>query len=157
VATAGLERPPDERDVYDDLLRETRGLRREHSAARDTWLARMSLERKVEHLFELEILLKGLACFANPRNHPGPARKTPVVAQDFREHAALVREALARAVQTCRILLVDGERAFVFQRYLESVLPDDRARTRLLGESLAQDPRSDRCSSFATRSRTFSR
>jgi hypothetical protein len=139
VATVGLERAPDERDVYDDLLRETRGLQREHSLAREAWLAKMPLERKVEHLFELEILLKGLACFANPRNHPGPARKTPVVAQDFREHAALVREALGRAVQTCRLLLVEGERAFVFQRYLETVLPDDRARTRLLGESLAQD------------------
>lgn len=139
MATAGVGRPPDERDVYDDLLRDTRGLRREHSATREAWLARLPLERKVEHLFELEILLKGFACFANPRNHPGPARKAPVVAQDFREHAALVREALARAVQTCRVLLVEGERAFVFQRYLETVLPDDRARTRLLGDSLSQE------------------
>ena len=114
-------------------------MRREHSQAREAWLAKMPLERKVDHLFELEILLKGLACFANPRNHPGPPRKTPVVAQDFREHAALVREALGRAVHTCRLLLVEGERAFVFQRYLETVLPDDRARTRLVGESLAQD------------------
>ena len=39
----------------------------------------------------------------------------------------------------CRLLLVEGERAFVFQRYLETVLPDDRARTRLLGESPAHD------------------
>jgi hypothetical protein len=139
VATAGVELPPEQRDVYDDLLRESRGLRREHSLAREAWLSKMPLERKVEQLFELEILLKGLACFANPRNHPGPARKTPVVAQDFREHAALVREALGRAVQTCRALLVDGERAFVFQRYLESVLPDDRARSRLLGDALAQE------------------
>src|SRR5580704_15402425 len=133
-----IERPPEERDAYDDLLRETRGLRREHALAREQWLARLSLEHKVDHLFELEILLKGLACFANPRNHPGPPRKTPVVAQDFREHAALVREALGRAVYTCRLLLVERERAFVFQRYLETVLPDDRARTRLVGEALAQ-------------------
>jgi hypothetical protein len=139
VATVGVERTPDERDVYDDLLRDTRGLRREHAQARDAWLARLPLERKVEQLFELEILLKGLACFANPRNHPGPTRKTPVVAQDFREHAALVREALGRIVQACRVLLVEEDRAFVFQRYLETVLPDDRARTRLVGETLAQD------------------
>ena len=151
MATVGLERAPDERDVYDDLLRETRGLRREHSVAREAWLAKMPLERKVEHLFELEILLKGLACFANPRNHPGPTRRTPVVAQDFREHAALVREALGRAVQTCRLLLVEGERAFVFQRYLETVLPDDRARTRLLGRvARARHARSGRSSSCGT-------
>lgn len=131
MTTAGLERAPDERDAYDDLLRDTRGLHREHAVAREAWLARLPLERKVEHLFELEILLKGLACFANPRNHPGPPRKAPVVAQDFREHTALARDALARVVHTCRVLLVDGDRAFVFQRYLESVLPDDRARTQL--------------------------
>ena len=138
MTTAGLERPPEERDVYDDLLRDTRGLRREQAQARETWLAGLPLEHKVEDLFELEILLKGLACFANPRNHPGPSRRTPVVAQDFREHTALVREALGRIAHTCRGLLGEGERAFVFQRYLETVLPDDRARTRLVGETLAQ-------------------
>jgi hypothetical protein len=129
----------EERDVYDDLLRDTRGLRREQAQAREGWLARLPLEHKEDLLFELEILLKGLACFANPRNHPGPPRKTPVVAQDFREHTALVRESLGRIVQASRALLVDGERAFVFQRYLETVLPDDRARTRLVDETLAQD------------------
>jgi len=129
----------DERDVYDQLLRDTRGLRREHAAAREAWLARLPLERKVELLFELEILLKGLACFANPRNHPGPPRRTPIVAQDFREHTALAREALGRIVHTCRTLLADQERAFVFQRYLETVLPDDRARTRLVGDAGAQE------------------
>jgi hypothetical protein len=129
----------DERDVYDQLLRDTRGLRREHAAAREAWLARLPLERKIELLFELEILLKGLACFANPRNHPGPPRRTPIVAQDFREHTALAREALGRIVHTCRTLLADQERAFVFQRYLETVLPDDRARTRLVGDAGAQE------------------
>ena len=126
-----------EEDVLDDLLRETRGLRREQAQAREQWLAGLTTERKIEHLFELEILLKGLACFANPRNHPGPPRKTPVIAQDFREHTVLVREALGRVIQKSRLLLGDQERAFVFQRYLETVLPDDRARTRLVGEVAA--------------------
>jgi hypothetical protein len=138
VASPAFERTPDERDVYDDLLRDTRGLRREHAQAREAWLAALPVGDKVEDLFELEILLKGLACFANPRNHPGPPRRTAVVAQDFREHTALVREALGRIVQTCRGLLGEGERAFVFQRYLETVLPDDRARTRLVREALGQ-------------------
>jgi hypothetical protein len=138
-ANEAIAPAPDERDVYDDLLRDTRGLRREHAAAREAWLARLPLERKVELLFELEILLKGLACFANPRNHPGPPRRTPIVAQDFREHTALAREALGRIVQSCRTLLADRERAFVFQRYLETVLPDDRARTRLVGDAGAQE------------------
>lgn len=139
AAMVTLDRASDERDVYDNLLRDSRGLRREHAQAREAWLQRLPLERKIELLFELEILLKGLACFANPRNHPGPPRKTPVVAQDFREQAALVREALARIALLCRTLLVEGERAFVFQRYLETVLPDDGARTKLVGETQGQD------------------
>lgn len=133
------ERALDERDAYDDLLRDTRGLRREHAHAREAWLAHLQLERKIEHLFEMEVLLKGVACFANPRNHPGPPRKTPIVGQDFREQTALVREVLGRIAESSRLLLVDRDRAFVFQRYLETVLPDDRTRTRLVGQSLTQD------------------
>jgi hypothetical protein len=139
VVSASPDRPAEDRDAYDDLLRDTRGLRREQAHARDAWLARLSVERRIEHLFELEVLLKGLACFANPRNHPGPPRKTPLVGQDFREHLALVREVLSRVVQLCRLLLAEGDRAFVFQRYLETVLPDDDARTRLVGQTLTQD------------------
>src|SRR6185312_221117 len=52
--------------------------------------------------------------------------------QDFREHASLVREALGRIVQTCRVFLGERERPLVCHRYLETVRPDDRARTRLL-------------------------
>ncbi len=126
-------------DAYSELLLDTRGLAREHAQRREQWFAQLALDRKEEHLFEFEILLKGLACFANPRNHPGPARRTAVVAQDFREPLAITREALARVVALSRILLGERERAFVFQRYLETVIPDDGARTRLVGDALAQD------------------
>ncbi len=105
---------------------------------REQWLQKLAGEHKYDQLFELEVLLKGLACFANPRNHPGPPRRTPVVAQDFREPLALAREALARVITLSRTLLFDRDRAFVFQRYLETVLPDDRARSRLANEADAQ-------------------
>src|SRR5579871_4995466 len=79
------------RDPYADLLRDTRGLRREQAAARDAWYAALSWERKEETLFELEMLMKGLVCFANPRNHPGPTRRAPIVATDFREELSVAR------------------------------------------------------------------
>jgi hypothetical protein len=47
VAIAGLDRVAEERDAYDDLLRDTRGLRREQAQAREAWLARLPVERKV--------------------------------------------------------------------------------------------------------------
>jgi hypothetical protein len=119
-------------DAYGELLRDTRGLRREQQQEREGWFSRLASEKKDEQLFELEILLKGLACFANPRNHPGPPRRGPVVMQDYREPLAFAREGLARVVQLSRVLLGDRDRAFVFQRYLETVLPEDTARTRLV-------------------------
>ena len=119
-------------DAYQDLLGGSRGLRREHATAREAWLAAVTLERKEEALFELEILLKGIACFATPRNHPGPPRKTAIVAQDYRDALLLAREGMARVAQLCRLLLGEHERAFVFQRYLEMLVPDDGARTRLV-------------------------
>lgn len=132
--------PPLGGDPYADLLRDTRGLRREQANARDQWLAKAEGgSRREETLFELEVLLKGLACFANPRNHAGPPRRTAIVAQDYREQLVLARDAMHRIVYLCRQLLGEQERAFVFQRYLEMLLPDDTARTRLVRGAASQD------------------
>jgi hypothetical protein len=125
-------------DAYTDLLRQTRALRRESAQQREAWFALLPQDRKEELLFELEVLLKGLACFSNPRNHPGPPRRTPIVAQDFREPLALAREAMARVVILCRHLAPERDRAFVFARYLETVLPDDASRSRLVSETMTQ-------------------
>lgn len=119
-------------DPYADLLRDTRGLRRDEADARERWVGTLAVDRRDEVLFELEILLKGLACFANPRNHPGRPRRTATVAQDYRDALALAQNGMRRVVQLSRTLLGAEERTFVFQRYLEMVLPDDSARTRLV-------------------------
>jgi len=127
------------RNAYAELLRDTRGMRREHQQARDAWFAKLAADKKEESLFELEILLKGLACFANPRNHPGAGRRQTIVSLDFREHVGHVKEGMTRVTQLARTMLGDRDKAFVFQRYLETVLPEDSARTRLLRSSMAQD------------------
>ncbi|MDQ3032874.1 MAG: hypothetical protein M3Y87_10690 [Myxococcota bacterium] len=128
-----------ERDVYANLLRDTRGLRREHGTARDVWFASLPWERKEETLFELEMLLKGLACFGNPRNHPGAPAAKSTVAQDFHEELRIVRDATQRVVTLIKQLLGDKERAYTFTRYLESVLPEDSARGQLVQDQLTQD------------------
>ncbi len=128
-----------DRDVYANLLRDTRGLRRDQASARDAWYSELPWERKEETLFELEALLKGIACFGNPRNHPGLLDARSAVAQDFHEHLRILRDAASRVVQLTRQLLGDKERAYTFTRYLESVLPEDSARGRLVQEQLTQD------------------
>lgn len=126
-------------NAYAELLRDTRGLRREQQQARDAWFARLTVDKKEDTLFELEILLKGVACFANPRNHPGRAERQTVVTHDFHEPIQVGQVAMSRIVQLARSMLGDRDRAFVFQRYLETVLPEDNARTRLLHASMAQE------------------
>lgn len=127
------------RNAYAELLRGTRGLRREQQQARDAWFARLASDRKDEVLFEFEILLKGVACFANPRNHPGATRRRTTVSLDFHEHLFHAKEGILRIVQLARALLGDRDRTFVFHRYLETVLPEDNARSRLLYTSLSQE------------------
>lgn len=130
--------PSGDDEVYSELLLRTRGLPGEQRAARDQWFTRLTLDGKDDALFELEVLLKASACFANPRNHPGPPRRAPVVAQDFRDATACVRDGLSRSVDLCRQLLGQRDRTFVFHRYLETVLPEDQLRSRLSREGAAQ-------------------
>jgi hypothetical protein len=125
-------------DAYADLLSGTRRLQREHRAAREEWLLTLSLDSRDELLFELEVLLKAAACFSNPRNHPGAPRRSTVVAHDFRPALQVFRDGLQRAVALARQLLGPLDRAFVFHRYLETVLPEDSARARLHAEGTAQ-------------------
>ena len=127
------------RDVYAHLLRDTRGLLREQSAARDAWFAALPQDHKEETLFELEMLLKALACFGNLRNLAGPPRRTPAVAHDFRPELAAVALGLDRSVTLARQLLGERDRAYTFSRYLESLLPEDTDRSRLLQDQMHQD------------------
>ncbi len=125
-------------DPYHQLLSRTRDLHAEQRQARDLWYQRLELEGKEERLFELEVLLKAAGCFSNPRNHPGPPRRTPVVAQDFREASIAFRDGMTHVIGLSRSLLGRRDRAFVFHRYLETVLPQDSVRSQLAREGSEQ-------------------
>lgn len=135
----GIAAIPTDRDVYANLLRDTRALRRDQSSARDGWYASLAWEKKEDTLFELEMLLKGVTCFGNPRNHPGTQRKSAAVAHDYLEELRIVRDGITRINTLVRSLLGEKEKAYTFTRYLETVLPEDSARGRLLQEQLTQD------------------
>lgn len=114
-------------------------MRREHASARESWFAALSVGGKEDALFELEMLLKGFACFGNERNQPGPPQRAPAVARDFHEELRVIRDALDQSISQIRLLLGQKDRAYVFSRYLESVLPEDTERTKLIKEQLSQD------------------
>ena len=68
--------------AYSALLHETRGLRGDQQQLRDKWFASLAADRKEELLFEFEILLKGIACFANPRNERSTSLSTPNIREE---------------------------------------------------------------------------
>ncbi len=126
-------------DPYSALLSGTRAIHREHRVLRETWLDELSLDNKDDVLFEFEVLLKATACFSNPRNHPGPPRRSLIVTQDYRFALQTYHDGLDRAIQLARQLLGSLDRRFVFHRYLETMLPEDNARTRLLTQGTKQN------------------
>jgi hypothetical protein len=92
--------------------------------ARAAWLSDLEVEGKHQLLCELELLLKGIACFANPRNHPGAARPK-VAAIDWSWHLAYLRDGIARAAALAGQLLGDRARPLVTRRHLATKLPVD--------------------------------
>jgi hypothetical protein len=124
-------------DPYSALLSGTRAIHREHRVLRETWLEELPLEHKDDVLFEFEVLLKSTACFSNPRNHPGPPRRSLIVTQDYRFALQIYHDGLDRAIQLARQLLGPLDRRFVFHRYLETMLPEDNARARLVKQGAA--------------------
>lgn len=85
------------RDPHADLLRDTRGMSREQSVARETWLAALALDRKDDVLLELELTLKGVVLWADPRLHPTRPGSAPLHERDFRPHVEVALAALTRA------------------------------------------------------------
>lgn len=130
----------DAKDAYRELLEPEASVHAPMSEARRTWVAQLVLAGTDDALFRMETLLKGAACFANPRNHPGPPMRVAVVARDFREALELARDGLVEAVTLSRQLLGEREREFVFQRYLENLVPHDSVRARLFDDSDVQNP-----------------
>jgi hypothetical protein len=128
------------RDYYTEFIEGSRWLRQEQAEARTTWYDDLPWEHKEVTLFRFEMLLKGLVCFGNPVNHPGPPRRgQPVVAREFDNELGVVRSVLRNIVETGRSLSGDSENNYVFQRYLESVIVQDHARIQIAKKSLSQD------------------
>ncbi len=128
------------RDYYTEFVEGSRWLRREQAETRSAWFEGLPWEHKERTVFRFEMLLKGLVCFGNPVNHPGPPRRAePVVAREFGAEMGAIRQILEVIVEEGRKLSGEEEQSYLFQRYLESVLVQDHARIQIAKESLRQD------------------
>jgi hypothetical protein len=114
------------RDPYTELLHESRSLRTEDQQAREGFLRRLAPDRR-DALFELEILLKGLVCFGNPRNHPGRRATQPATgAANFHAPLAVMAHGLRRVLRLAQHCLGSFDRPSTLQRDLVFALPEDR-------------------------------
>jgi hypothetical protein len=123
------------RDAYAELLRDSRRLTPERALTREQWVAALPADSGEEALFELEMLLKGLVCFGNPRNQPGPPARSVPPDHDYQEELRIVRDGLERCLALSRALLGHRERGTA----LRGAAADDTAQSRLVKEPLAQD------------------
>lgn len=96
------------RDPHADLLRDTRGMHRDHAVARETWLAALLLDHKEDILIEMELTLKGLILWADPRLHPTRPGRPPLRDRDFRPHLEVALAALSQTHALASRLLAAG-------------------------------------------------
>jgi hypothetical protein len=83
-------------DHYIELMRDSRGLSASRNEAREQWYNALEQPTKEEILFELELLLKGVVCFGNLQNHPGPRRREPEESRQFHEELRVAQLAFER-------------------------------------------------------------
>ena len=66
-------------------MRNSRGLTDAQNEMRELWFNGLEQANKEEIIFELEMLLKGVVCFGDPRNHPGRRRREPAESLQYSE------------------------------------------------------------------------
>jgi hypothetical protein len=124
-------------DYYVELMRDSRGLSPERSDLRGRWYEAVEAPDKEALLFELEMLLKGVVCFGDPRHHPGPRRAGGLDEASFDEELGVLLLAFERIVTLAGALAspdadrINGE-AYVVSGPLETVA------SPLVTEPLAQ-------------------
>lgn len=97
---------PDTRgDHYIELMRDSRHLSSAQNELRELWFNGLELNNKEEVLFELEMLLKGLVCFGDLKNHPGPKNQAPVESRQFRKELKIVELVCERITELCELLV----------------------------------------------------
>lgn len=113
-------------------------MRRDQALSRERWFSQLRFDQKELVLFELEVLLKSFACFQNNRNHAGAPSTVPLAAHNFRRELFVVDAGIERVSQSVRRLLGDAERAYLFSRFLETLVSSDDQRNQLLQNQVSQ-------------------
>ena len=119
------------RTPYSDLLSGTRALQREQRAEREAWLGALALDGQGRAAVRARGAAQGDGLLLESAQPPGPA--APLRRSWRRTFAPRSRSFATgsqRAIALARQLLGPLDRAFVFHRYLETVLPGGQRAQR---------------------------
>lgn len=130
-------RSEDRGSLYLDLVRDPRGMSREHVDQREAWFDGLSRPDRVEVLFELETLLRGLVCFGDTVNHPGPRKRQPAETRRFGLETRICHLTCERIAVICTQLMGPEPEEEPEDPASASTL--ERLNARLCTEALAQD------------------
>lgn len=125
-------------DLLFELAKDSKWQREGYQFDRQTWFRQLTMERKEETLFELEMYLRGIGCFFNLHNQFLNENELAIT-RDFSEELAVLRGALGRSSQLTQQLIDRGLASSLnFQSYIENHVAPDYVRLQLLRHSLEQ-------------------
>jgi hypothetical protein len=126
------------RDLLFELAKDSKWQREGYQVDRQTWFRQLTMKRKEETLFELEMYLRAIGCFFNLHNQFLGERELAIT-RDFSEELAVLRDALVRCSQLTQLLVDRGlASSLAFQSYIENHVAPDYVRLQLLRQSLDQ-------------------
>lgn len=126
------------RDFFFELFKDSDNLREHYQLEREIWFRGLDLNRKEEHLFELEMYLRAIGCFFNLHNQFLPDRDRAIT-RDFSDELMVLSAALERGIALSQLLLDRGLAGSMnFQSYLENQVAPDYLRLQILRRSLDQ-------------------
>jgi hypothetical protein len=126
------------RDLLFELAKDSKWQREGYQFDRQTWFRQLTMDRKEETLFELEMYLRAIGCFFNLHNQFLDESELAIT-RDFSEELAVLRGSLARIAQLTQLLVDRGlASSLAFQSYIENHVAPDYVRLQLLRHSLEQ-------------------
>jgi hypothetical protein len=126
------------RDFYFELFKDSDNLRELYQLEREIWFRQLDLNRKEEHLFELEMYLRAIGCFFNLHNQ-FPENRDQAITREFADELKVLAAALERGIALSQLLLDRGlVSSLNFQSYLENQVAPDYLRLQILRRTLDQ-------------------
>jgi len=119
-------------------MRDSRGLSVSRNELRELWYNGLEHPNKEDIVFELEMLLKGVVCFGDTSNHPGPRKREPEESRQFHDELRVLQMAFERITDLSEQLIIPEAERSSSDIYLTTG-PLEHVSTPLIDEPFEQE------------------